>query len=161
MDRLQTLRGCQHVLSRAHHDNSLQARLHSSCMSHTHIRGEYNICCLCKITNGSRDSLLWSRIVCVDINTQAARVCLVGKITCASVGFSPVCGCVFMHSPAAAVINSCHYKVQESRKSACWGRTMVCRTPALVGKPRTTVMKRSALNKDQHLAHIVHLLLLP
>lgn len=125
LDRLRALRWCQHVLSRAHHDNSLQARLHLSCMSHTHVGGGggHNICCLCKITNGSRDSLLWSRVVCVcvDINTQAARVNLVGKIACASVGFSPVCECVFMHSPAAAVINSCHYKLRRSCKSACQG----------------------------------------
>lgn len=43
------------------------------------------------------------------------------KIACASVGFSPVCECVFMHSPAAAVINSCHYQLRSSCKSALPG----------------------------------------
>lgn len=98
--------------------------------------------------------------VCVDINTRTARVYLVGKLTCASVGFGPVCGvCLCIHLLQLwliLAIISCGEAVNQLARE----RTMVCWTPALVAQPRTTVMKRSLPDYHQHLAHIVHLLLL-
>lgn len=129
MDRLLALRWSQRVFSWAHHDNSPQAWDNWSCMSHTHIRGNitFVVCvrlqtapeipfygqglCVCKCVYKYSD--------CVCVCESVSVLC--GHITCASGGFSPVSECVFVYSPATAVINSCHYWQWGRCKSASPG----------------------------------------
>lgn len=120
LDRLLSLWWCQHVFSWAHHDNSLQAWVDSSCMNHTHIRGNVTLVVCVRLQlaleipfYGRFHSHRVCRCVCVCRNTQT--VCKTWALLY-FVGISHVLGRVSALSVSAClcihllpVINSCHY----------------------------------------------------
>ncbi len=119
LDRLLSLRRCQRVFSWAHHDNSLQARVDLSCMSHTHIRGNITLIVCVRLQTAPKIPF-YGQGLCVCINTQSvwetwALVYFVGiSHVLRQVAVLSVCLCIHL----LPVINSCHYGQWGRCKSA-------------------------------------------
>lgn len=158
LDRLLSLWWCQHVFSWAHHDNSLQAWVDSSCMNHTHIRGNVTLV-VCVRLQLALEIPFYGRFHshrvcrCVCVCAEILRLCVKRELCCTLWGYHmfldasrpcqwvPVCvfTCYLWLIPAITGSKAGVNRLPQDH-------LMDCRTPAPVGSHslwREMVMKHS------------------